>query len=224
MINTVYNDLIPPVQSVDIYSALERHSDEYIYFRTDHHWTGLGAYYAYEQFLRTAGKGDAVPLDELQSVSYDNFLGTLYKEVGGNSAMRANPDTVICYDIPGPYTATYHYKDGRTKREKPLVALDYEGSTNYSAFTYGDNPLIVVETEHEDCGSILVFKDSYGNAFVPFLAMSYERVIVADPRYPIPSVTELVETYEVDNILFLYNLNNITHQYRVYEYNKLLNK
>jgi len=199
MIEDVYAMMDSDIVTVDAYSKLRSHIDEYIYFRTDHHWTQLGAYYAYTAFCESAGL-EAVDLDEFETglvscseTGATTFLGTLYNSVAGSSAaaaqaMAANPDTLTYYyPVVGcdatAYTSLeaggvlYGAYNGVT-----TVARQTWDSYLYMAFIGGDQPIEIIETDVDNDKVVMVLKESYGNAFVPFLTSHYSKVVIVDPR------------------------------------------
>ncbi len=187
MIDACYADMQDSVYTVDAYSELARHADEYIFFRTDHHWTALGAYYAYKQFCKTAGF-EAVPLDEFQTGRYDNFVGTMYTYTSSypqSQALKDNPDYVDYY-LPIVNTTAKYYQDATLTNgiasSVVITTLSPDYSNKYLCFISGDTPIFIIDTDVKDGGTCLVLKESYGNAFVPFLTSHYSRIIVVDPR------------------------------------------
>ena len=92
----MYDSMSDDVAKVDIYDHLRNHRDEYIYFRTDHHWTALGAYYAYEKFCQVKGVAPASLEDDFQTVEYPGFLGSFYSDSGKSPAL-AGGDTIDVY-------------------------------------------------------------------------------------------------------------------------------
>lgn len=222
MIEYIYERLDDNVNAVDVYSNLAHHADEYIYFRTDHHWTGLGAYYAYCAFVESQ---DMEPMDisNMQTVVYENYLGTLYDKVGGNDAMRENPDTVIAYDIDAYYQTDVEYwvdKDG-AHQTGPLIIKNLENDNKYMVFTNGDWRFVKITTQNQTGKKILVFKDSFGNAFVPYLVENYDEIYVADPRYSLPSIYSLIKNKGITDVLFITNISNTSVEQRVKEYLRL---
>lgn len=188
MIGLCYSNMAPKVLKVDAYSVLEAHKSEDLYFRTDHHWTALGAYYAYTAFCKTAGF-EAVPLEQFQTGTYEGFVGSMYtytSQYPQSAVLKQNPDTLTYY-LPIVDTQAAFYADA-----------DYENSTaywidvvntnlpeseynKYMCFLSGDHPLVHITTS-ADGPVCLVLKDSYGNAFIPFLTSHYSEIFVIDPR------------------------------------------
>lgn len=186
MIEHCYASMDAEIVTVDAYSGLREHADEYIYFRTDHHWTQLGAYYAYQKFCEAAGF-EAVALDRFQTGVYENFVGSMYTFTKGypqSETLYNNPDTLTYY-LPIYETHAKYYADA-SLQNGVAVSVVYtqlpESTTNkYLCYIGGDTPVCVIESAAEG-GTCIVLKESYGNAFVPFLTSHYSKIIVIDPR------------------------------------------
>ena len=146
-INYLYSSvdaINPKVKTVPIYDVLKAHSDEYIYFRTDHHWTQLGAYYAYEEFAKLAGF-KPLALSEFEKKEYTGFLGSFYSDSGNNPKLETNPDTVEAYFPPCDTTMNVVVpRNGDPLDDWPLIYDDsdgeYSASLKYNIFIAGDNP------------------------------------------------------------------------------------
>ena len=188
-IKKVYDNL-EVARTVDAYSILSIHSNEYVYFRTDHHWTALGAYYAYLAFCDAAGI-EPVTIDKYDSHELPGFLGYLFS-IHPTDELRENPDTLVYYELKEPLETSNRLL------HKPLG--DY---VTYSIFIGGDNPIYVIETSVKNGKTCAVIKDSYGNAFVPWLAPNYERLIVFDPRKFTGSVVKTLAEYDDVDLIIL---------------------
>lgn len=186
MIEYCYSQMKDTIITVDAYAKLRSHTDEDIYFRTDHHWTQLGAYYAYTAFCEAAGF-DAVPLEKFETGRYDTFLGSMYTFTKGypqSEVLKQNPDYLEYY-LPIVETHARYYADGSLENGTPVsvvyTKLDENVSNKYLCFIGGDTPICIIESEVQG-PTCIVLKESYGNAFVPFLTSHYSRIIVIDPR------------------------------------------
>jgi hypothetical protein len=213
VIKEIYSQM-SGVKKIGIYSYLESKKSEYIYFRTDHHWTALGAYYAYQCFC--AAKG-IVP-DELSSytqVSYEGFLGSLYSSANQPAQALKNPDTVIAY-IPKS-TNLFRFYDrtsGWLTWNIITNVSGYSAAGKYSTFIGGDNPYSeIVNPDKNDGSACVVVKDSFGNAFVPFLVDDYQYVYVVDFRYyssySSGSLTDLIEEKNIQDVIFVNNISMV---------------
>ncbi|MGF9978207.1 DHHW family protein [Viridibacillus arvi] len=206
VIDKIYDNLDSKVKTVDAYKALEKHKNEYIYFNTDHHWTSLGAYYAYEQFAKEAGF-QAKSLNEFKKYSKKDFLGTLYTQTQ-DTKLKENADVVDYYKIPVDYDV-FRYEKG--KEDTPVSSTlyaDYVNGVNaYSLFLHGDFPMIKIQNNDSNNGKkLVVVKESYGNAFVPFLIPHYDEIYVVDSRYYNSSLKKLVNEQGVKEVLFINNI------------------
>ena len=187
-IMTVYSRL-DNVTAVDAYSYISEHSDEYVFFRIDHHWTALGAYYAYLAFCDAANIRP-VTIDEYTEHSIPGFLGYLFS-FNITDQLRDNPDTIVYYELDEPIETS-----GK------LLYIPMEGNVSYSIFIGGDRPIFEVTTSVKNGRTCAVIKDSFGNAFIPWLAPHYEKIIVFDPREYSGSVTDMLAEYgDVDLII-----------------------
>ena len=194
------------VTPVDAFGALLRHNDEYLFFRTDHHWTATAAYYVYEEYCRTAGLTPA-PLDSFREEVYKNFTGSLYAYVNRANMLRA--DEVHAYIPPGDIEMLVTNEGGTTYDADVVAdASDYAENSKYLCFIQGDNPITKITNEScENENSCLLVKDSFGNCFAPFLTQNYRTVYVVDYRsYRYFDLSGLVDMYGIDDVIFLNNL------------------
>ncbi|MBQ7322712.1 MAG: hypothetical protein IJW99_11490 [Clostridia bacterium] len=197
------------IVKVPIYKTLKEHASEYLYFRTDHHWTALGAYYAYSVFCAVRGI-PATPLSHYTVTTYEGFLGTHYSATGSS---KLEKDTITAY-IPSA-TNVIHLTDGgvRQKYSKGIVtpnigAMYAAVGSQYNCFLLGDHALGEIHNETKtDGSSVLVVKESFGNAFVPFLVDSYEYIYVIDPRYYSGDLVSFVKENRIQDVIFINNLS-----------------
>lgn len=207
-ISYMYGSMVPSVRTVELFDTMAEHADEYIYFRADHHWTGLGAYYAYTQFC--AAKGiEPLPLSSYTVRSFDNFLGSFYADSGQDPALGNTPDVVDTYTPPCHTEMTVTEASGNVL-VTPMIynAENNQPAYKYSAFIYGDNPFTVIEnTDMTDGESCILIKDSFGNAFAPLLTYHYKYVYVYDFRYDNPTVDALVTEKGIDDVIIMNNIS-----------------
>ncbi len=213
MIDLCYGEMGDRVKRVDAYGAIAAHTDEYLFFRTDHHWTQKGAYYAYTAFCDTAGFRPT-DLSAHESGVYENFVGSMHHYIAGypqSDTLMNNPD-FLTYYLPVAETKTTYYLDTTMSNGIPVPTVDRnlgDHITNkYLCYISGDTPICVLETAAEG-GTCLVLKDSYGNAFIPFLTSHYSRIIAVDPREfcgegePDLNLAAFVQEQGVDDLLIL---------------------
>ena len=211
-INYMYSAMSGDVKTIDTLPYLAAHNDEYLYYRTDHHWTARGAYYAYEAFCHQKGI-TPTSLNSYQRLQFDGFLGTLYSEAKQPTAMKGNPDYVEAFVPIGTNRADVYDSNGSYVDWYAVVytkADNYTAGNKYLAFIGGDQPLTKIHNSKvKDGSSIVVVKESYGNAFVPFLVDSYEYVYVIDYRKWSGKLADFVIDNNIDDVLFL-NVVNVT--------------
>lgn len=200
----LFNSMVDPsIINVPAYDELAKHKKEYIAFRTDHHWTGLGAYYAYVAFARSAGF-EPLRLDEMEHIKADKtFLGSLFSYTK-DQALKKNPDLLEYYKIPNSYKVTIHKGKAQTAGD-----LYVSWSNNYGLFLGGDHPLTHIHADNGSGRKILMIKDSFGNALAPYLAAHYDDVYVVDYRYFKKSLGKTVPQFMKENGVgeFLYAHN-----------------
>ena len=204
-----YSLMEKSINKVDVYDALMKHKEEYIYFRTDHHWTQLGAYYAYQEFCKSKGYSTK-PLSAYQKMDFPNFYGTFYFFMNRPESLKAHPDEVTAYQ--GSMNSMQFTDQGGTLQEGKLIydAGQMLPGNKYNSFMMGDHAYVEIHNEEAPRKkSILVLKDSYGNAFVPLLAQDYRDVYVVDYRHYQENASSLVQEKGIDEILFLNNIMGV---------------
>lgn len=204
-----YYSLMQGVKTVDIFDTLKSHNDEYIYFRTDHHWTADGAFYAYEEFCKAKGITE-IPREKRKKDTFEGFLGSFYSNLQ-NQDMKKKPDTIYAYEPIGTNDMTYWNDDG--SEQKWNVIMDVNGwdkGTLYSTFVGGDTPMAVIENPNVTDGSTcVVMKESYGNAFIPFLVDHYSTIYILDYRYSNVNVIDFVKEKQADDLICINNISLI---------------
>lgn len=199
-------DKVKPVKTIE---ELRKHNSEYLYFRTDHHWTQLGAYYVYRNFCKVKG-WEPHELSEFDTMEFPSFLGTSYTALK-NPDMESNPDTITAYIPNGTNDMTYWDVNGsEIKYHVVEDVTTWNKHALYSCFIAGDNPLTVIENpEITDGSSCLLVKESYGNAFAPFLVDHYQTVYVADFRYTDIGVVNFIKEKKIQDLIMMNNISII---------------
>lgn len=203
-IKQIYSDYTEDVKPINCYNKLNEHTNEYIYFNTDHHWTGLGAYYAYQAFCEQTGQ-TPLSLSSCEEHTIPDFEGSLTYCDGG---LYNNLDTVHFWTFP---YQTHAMRQDNPGEELYETSVYYEqetsGSISYGVFIYGDAPLFVEYNDDVHNGrKIAVVKESYGNAFVPYLTNNYEEVHVIDFRYFGQSLKSYMQENGITEVLFINNV------------------
>ena len=217
-IEYIYGSMNDGVNSIKVLDSLIKHNadGEYVYFRTDHHWTALGAYYAYERFCQASGQTPA-SLDSFQKVEYKNFHGSFYRDTK-SAALQKHPDNIVAYIPPSTNSISITNMDGSKMDWNIITDVSTWNSTaKYSTFIGGDNPFSVVKNPKVKNGkSVLLIKESFGNAFAPFLVENYENVYIVDYRYiknvDKRSLTQMVDKYKINDVLFVNNVSAVRNE------------
>ena len=190
---------------VDVRETLAAHKDEYLYYRTDHHWTSLGAYYAYQQLCGALG---LTPFDRdaHTAETQDGFYGTHYSKA---RTWNAVPDTITWYDLQNTLTIWNVTGPGQPTDGTATGLYDTDKLSvydKYAMFLHGNNGLSRVEGD--GTGKILVLKDSYANCFVPYLTANYAAIDVVDFRNYNYGLDQLIADNGYDQILVLYSFDS----------------
>lgn len=197
------------VNTVNVFDALSAHKKEYIYFRTDHHWTQLGAYYGYQEYCKSMGYSTR-PLSNYQKMDFPEFYGTFYFFMNRPESLKGHPDQVTAYQ--GSMN-TMKYTDSKGNLQEGKLINDASQmlpGNKYNCFMLGDHGYVEIHNEGAPRKkSILVLKDSYGNAFVPLLAQDYRDVYVVDYRHYQGNASSLIREKGIEEILFLNNIMGI---------------
>ena len=193
----------------DTYSALAAHSGEDIYYRTDHHWTSLGAYYGYTALMDALGM-EAVPLSSYTKTTVsDSFYGTIFSSSGVRWVRPDCIDTHVPADGVTVTSHTYDNKGNPVEEERPLYDASFLSvKDKYSMFLGGNQPLAVVRTPHTDAPKLLIVRDSYTDSLVPFLTAHFSEIHLVDPRYYKLSVADYIRQNGIDEALVLYSVPN----------------
>ncbi len=204
-INSGFNE---KVYAVDTYEALVPHNDEYLYFRTDHHWTATGAYYSYAAICEALGM-EAAPLESFEVWDQGDFQGSLYWKASKTNLLT--PDRVYAYIPQGDITAMI-YNEGGSGFEYPMLSdmTNAKPGSKYLTFLAGDHPLVVITNNSiPDAPNCVIIKDSYGNCLAPFFTQNYHTVYVLDYRYYVTRFSSFVEQYNIQDVIFAPNLGAV---------------
>lgn len=206
-INDSFQAIDPSIKTVPLFDTLKSHNGEYIYFRTDRHWTQLGAYYGYQEFCKAKGL-TATPLDSFEKKEYEGYLGSYYETLYDDE-MSANPDTVEAYLSSADTTLSYTDGDGE-QHDGWSVIMDgegYDSSYLYYIFCAANQPYEVIENRDlSDSSACVVVKESFGNVFIPYLTAHYQKIYAIDYRYYGGSVSQLVSDTGASDVIVINNL------------------
>lgn len=205
IIETVYEKLNENIKTVEVTDILQESSDQYIYFKTDHHMTSLGAYLAYTKLCLTMNKSpEPIGNFKYETVSTE-FLGTFDSKA---QITNQETDTISIFvnekntnikqvQYDNETTTSIYNPEYLTKKDK------------YSFFLNGNNSKVVVKTKQENGKKLLIIKDSYAHIMAQFLCQDYEELHFIDPRYYKASLSQYAKQNGITEILFLYNLSNL---------------
>lgn len=192
-------------QCIDLSSALRAHADEYIYYRTDHHWTSLGAYYGYGALCETWDLPIPSLSDYDRQIVSGEFYGTTYSS-SGFSWVR--PDEIETF-VPDDGTAVVT-DFGSNGASEPLYDTSFLSlKDKYSMFLGGNSSLLSIDTGHEG-GKLLIIRDSYSDSLAPFLLENFSQIDLIDLRYYKNSLSAYVESGDFDAVLVLYSVDTFS--------------
>lgn len=204
------NSYLNGVKPVDAYNALKLHTAEAIYARTDHHWLPLGAYYAAEAFAKVADVPFA-SLSDYDTATKKDYVGSMYTYTE-SAVLLDNPEEFTYYIPKNKYKTTYYSTSFTDPTEGDLLMnLDgYDNSMYYLVFMGGDDKITHVETDCKNGRTLVIFKDSYGNALVPCLTSSFENIYVCDMRYFELNAIDFCKQVGCTDLLFAMNTFSAT--------------
>ena len=193
------------VVRLDASPALMDAKDDYIYYKTDHHWTSDGAYKVFQQTAPDMG----IDLSKTGYTRYlvaDGFEGTL----GSKSGKHTTKDQICVYQ-PNDTKVQYFVSYPDTQEKYPSMFMEdkLEGKDKYLLFFGGNHPVVDIKTTADTDDVLLVFKDSYANCYMQFLYPYYRRIIMVDPRYYYDNVNTILRTANVTDVLFLYSADTL---------------
>lgn len=199
-LDSIAENLIDVI-NVDAYTTLLKHKEEDIYSRTDHHWQPLGAYYAAQAFAEVADV-DFADISEYKKHILSGYVGTLYGYTKSSTFIE-NPEKFVYYE-PDTEVEVTQYSTSFTDPIETELFIDPDGLDNSSYYLmFGlDNNIRHVKTECNNGRNLVIFKDSYGNALLPFLTSSFENIYICDIRYFDINAKSFIEEVEATDVLF----------------------
>ena len=193
--------------NVDMLAALSDHSGEYIYYRTDHHWTTLGAFYGYNALRGTLGLSPAELSSYDRETISESFYGTAYSSSGFS---WVPPDTMESFVSDDGAVVITNYNTGSPEASTLYDAGALEKKDKYTYFLGGNSPRITIETGAGEKPSICIIRDSYSDCFVPFLLEDFSRIDLLDLRYFKDSVSDYIADGGFDAVLVMYSVSNFS--------------
>ena len=200
-IEAIYHELGDAMQCHDISPVLEAHKNEYIYYKTDHHWTSLGAKYAFEGIANPLGIANPIR-NYREYVVSRSFEGTLSSTLGSHRTkdeislyvpQKSDLDYFVKYPGDNSKSATMYSYEGLNKKDQ------------YTVFFGGNHSILKIETTASTGKNLLIFKDSYANTFLQFLLPYYDSITVIDPRYYYEDAASEIQNQQITDVMFLYS-------------------
>ncbi len=214
VIKGIYESL-PELTPVPVGDTLSAHKNEYIFYRTDHHWTSYGAYLAYRELCSAIG---LTPSEYTAKTVSKSFDGTLFSRSGFRFTQS---DTIEAF-VPKFSAGLEVYDGSETKSYDSPFFEEYLGQKDKYAYFLGPNQPVV--TLYGDSGSgkkLLMFKDSFAHCLAPMLLGDYDQVTLVDLRYVKTSIGELLDPDEFDSVLFLFGIDTFVGQDELYKLNNI---
>ena len=204
LIKNIYSKI--NCNTIDNYKYLDEHDEEYIYYRTDHHWTSLGAYYGYLAIANEL-RLDAKKITKYKKTNVSNdFYGTIYSSSG---VRWINPDSIDIY-VPSNGKKVESIV-GQNAIEGVFYNYDkLDIKDKYSFFFGGNAALLKVTSDCKNDRKLLVIRDSYSDCEMPFLTEHYSVIYMMDLRYYRFGVKNFINNNEIDEILINYSISNFS--------------
>lgn len=199
---------------VDVYTKLTEHREEDIYYRTDHHWTSLGAYYGFLAWAEHMGKFPYPYSPNNMTTVSEDFLGTLHSRIN----LNVKPDKIQYFSETKlrPVVVTYDLSE----KSDSLYEESYLETKNQYGFFLDDNHgFVEIHTEYKNGKSLFIIKDSYANCMIPLLTTHYEHIYIMDLRYFNGKLFPFMESYETEegmDVLLLYNCIHFLEDFKYY--------
>lgn len=187
------------IKSINLCDTMKKHTEEPIYCRTDHHWQPLGAYYAAQRFAEEAGVPFA-ELDNYEKKVNEGFVGTMYT-FSEDVNLLNDPEDFIYY-VPSANYKAYYYDQSFNYDYSDTLFAEVDTYNSYLTFMGGDGHVVKVNTDVKNGRKLLVVKDSYGNAEIPFYTSSFEQIYVVDVRYFERNLVNFIQEMDITDVLF----------------------
>lgn len=217
-IECVLHQMSDQIVKINCFDNLMKHRDEYLYFRTDYHWNGLGAYYAYEAFCEAVGE-EPYTLEERVEQRFEGFIGAHYwNTTFCDPAIGDNPDTVLAYH-PKSESASMIFTDrnGQT-RSWPIIqdVSNWDTNAKYNAYAAADQPIAVFTNPEVTDGSVcVVVKDSFGNPMMSYLVDHYSTMYEIDYRYWDGNLIDFTKQVGADDLVFMNCISLVCSSYTI---------
>lgn len=204
-----YYDEYENVKGIKTIETLREHRDEYLYFKTDHHWNTNGAYLVYKNFCKEKG-WKPHKLSDFEKLHFEPFFGTYTSKF---PELANSPDYVDAYIPMGTNDMQYMDESGNMIDHHVITDVStWNDSSGYYSFIGGDKPYSIIDNpEIEDGTSCVIVKESYGNCFVPFLVDHYDKVYILDFRYTPYNAVDFCKEHKVTDLILMNNIQLIAN-------------
>lgn len=199
----IFSSLSPSIAKIDVRNTLKKHADEYLYYKTDHHWTSLASYYAMSE-IAAYMDFDLPKLSQYTQypVTHD-FEGTLAKKTG--SVLYSDDIDIYVPKKSPDYVVTY---EADQKKSRTIYRSDkLDTADPYTVFLGGNQSLIQIDVDTQSDHHLLLFKDSYANSLIPFLIPYFRTITVVDPRYYTENIDRVMASQLITDVMYVYNSN-----------------
>lgn len=196
---------------INIKPVLKEHAGEAVFYKTDHHWTTYGAFLAYEEWQKSRGEAVSKEQFEQETVT-EHFQGSLYSKVLGSGCAE---DSIELYRRKGEAPYTVSFQQGRDVSDSVYAMENLGKKDQYQVFLNGNHPELTIRSRNRNGKHLLIFKDSFANAWIPFAVNDFESIHVIDPRYFNGNIEEYIEENGITESLFLYNIKNFCEDKRL---------
>lgn len=208
-INDIYKK-IGEDNTVDVNEILKAHKDEYLYYKTDHHWTTLGAYYAFTEYADKIGINIEKYTTKLVT---DKFYGTMSSKVN----LEIEADKIYIYELDKEEEVSVRYNNSAEPKDSLYEMSALDKKDKYSIFLGGNNPLVQITTNAKNDRKVLVIKDSFAHCLIPFMISGFSKIDVVDLRYYNESIRKMIEEGGYTDILVLYNVGTFVEDKNIYK-------
>lgn len=205
LISMVKHEMEDSVNWIDAVSVLNRHRSEKIYYKTDHHWTSLGAFYVFQDAASSLGINKDLSHDFVSYAVSDDFNGVLASKSGVFLDEKEQIDIYV--PTSGDNDLTVTYVDEGRKATSIYDSSKLDTKDQYSVFLGGNSSVVDIKTVSTSRDRLLIVKDSFADSFVQFLTPFYREIVVVDPRYCTSTMDEIMDTYRITDVLLLYSGN-----------------
>lgn len=203
-IKSVYDEL-DNMNTTEVYSSLASSASEYIFYRTDQHWTSYGAYVGYTALAKSLGfKPATIDMFDIEHASHD-FLGNLYSKVLYGEELVDNID-LYHYAQDVVVTDVIKYTDKNTQTYSTIFFKEYlYEKDQYKVFLGENSPVVKIKTSVTNDKKIIIFKDSFAHSLMQFLPLHYEEILLVDLRYLHKPIEDYANITDYQQALFLYS-------------------